>query len=208
MYGFDESTNTSSGGSKIQAGITENVLLKDVTYDHLKTDGTGQKVLRFVFADSNGATFTHIEFPIDYDSRLQAAKGWSKSKDDAERYVKQEFQSQGERIKHILSCYIPKDKCVFHAQTFEEFANGIIKLLGQTYNNVPVRIKTIYKKNSAYTTFPKRAVAPFIQNMSEVSRLTINPEWDNVTPPVPDTVESHTSVFDSTASAELDSAPW
>jgi hypothetical protein len=214
MYGFDETTATGGGNfGKIAAGIVENIHLKDISYDHLKADGSGDKVIKFVFADDAGATFTHIEFPIDFAQRLQLAKGWGKSTADAEAYVKQEYEAQGERIKHILSCFIPKDKCVVKAESFEQFAQGIIKLIGDNHRNVPVRIKTVYKGTSGYTTFPKRALKPFIQNMKEPNRLSIDSKWDNITPPVPDNDTYSTSAVFGAEKKEqsyesADEAPW
>lgn len=208
MYGFDEQTGASSGGSRIPAGITENVSLKDVVYESLKADGTGDDVLKFLFSDAASSSFTHIEFPIEADRLTELAKGWGKSQADAESYVKQQFDAQGERIKHILSCFIPKDKCVFRAKNFQEFADGVIKMLGETYVEVPCRVKIVYKKNSQYTTFPNRAFKPFIQPMNEPNRLVIDPKWDIVEAAAPDsTGDEWSSKEKATATAE-DAAPW
>ena len=95
MYGFDEQTGASEGRSRIPAGITENVFLKDVMYEPLKADGTGDDVIKFLFSDSAGSSFTHIEFPIDADRLTELAKGWGKSQADAESYTKQQFDAQG-----------------------------------------------------------------------------------------------------------------
>lgn len=207
MYGFDESTGASEGG-RMDAGITENVSLKDVMYENLKADGSGDKVLKFLFSDGKSNMFTHIEFPIDAPKLMELAKGWGKSTADAEAYVRQQFDAQGERIKHILSCFIPKDKCVFRASNFEEFANGVIEMLGQSYVDVPVRVKIVYKKNSQYTTFPNRAFKPFIQPMREPNRLVIDPKWDIVEPTVPDSSGDAWAASESTTAATADEAPW
>jgi hypothetical protein len=185
MYGFDENTSE-GGGARIPAGITENVNLNDVLFEPLKADGTGDQVLKFLFSDAGGSSFTHIEFPIDSKRLVELAIGWGKSKAEAESYSKTEYEAQGERIKHILSCFIPKDKCVFKASNFSEFAEGVIKLLGENHTGVDVRIKTVYKKGSQYTTFPKRAFKPFIQPMSIPNKIVIDPKWDIVEAPTPD----------------------
>ena len=205
MYGFDESTGA-GGGNYIAAGITENVFLKDVLFEPLKTDGSGDNVLKFMFSDSDNASFTHIEFPIDAKKLKELATGWGKTTAEAETYVKQQFDAQGERIKHILGCFIPKDKCVFRANSFEEFANGVIELLGQSYVSIPVRIKIVYKKNSKYTTFPNRAFKPFIQPMSAPNKLVVDPKWDNVTPTEPDSSSDEWS--SSAAAVPEEEAPW
>ncbi len=208
MYGFDEQTGASSGGSRIPAGITENVSLKDVVYESLKADGTGDDVLKFLFSDAANSSFTHIEFPIDADRLTELAKGWGKSQADAESYVKQQFDAQGERIKHILSCFIPKDKCVFRAKNFQEFADGVIKMLGETYVEVPCRVKIVYKKNSQYTTFPNRAFKPFIQPMREPNRLVIDPKWDIVEAAAPDSSGDAWSDNEKATATTEDAAPW
>ena len=208
MYGFDEQTGASSGGARIDAGITENVSLKDVLYEPLKADGTGDDVLKFLFGDPTGASFTHIEFPIEPDRLTELAKGWGKSQADAESYVKQQFDAQGERIKHILACFIPKDKCIFRANSFKEFAEGVITMLGQSHTDVPCRVKIVYKKNSQYTTFPNRAFKPFIQPMKEPNKLAIDPKWDIVEAAVPDSSGDAWDKSEETASATSDKAPW
>ena len=182
--------------------------LKDVVYEPLKADGSGDDVLKFLFSDAASSSFTHIEFPIDADRLTELAKGWGKSQADAESYVKQQFDAQGERIKHVLSCFIPKDKCVFRAANFKEFADGVIKMLGETYVDVPCRVKIVYKKNSQYTTFPNRAFKPFIQPMREPNRLVIDPKWDIVEAAAPDTSGDAWSDNEKATATTEDTAPW
>jgi hypothetical protein len=208
MYGFDEQTGASEGRSRIPAGITENVFLKDVMYEPLKADGTGDDVIKFLFSDTAGSSFTHIEFPIDADRLTELAKGWGKSQADAESYTKQQFDAQGERIKHILSCFIPKDKCVFRAANFKEFAEGVIKMVGDTYVDVPLRVKIVYKKNSQYTTFPNRAFKPFVQPMREPNRLAIDPKWDIVEAAEPDSSGDAWESNEKATASTADEAPW
>lgn len=205
MYGFDESTQT-GGSTRLPAGINENVFLKDILFEPLKADGDGDNVMKFMFADTNGDTFTHIEWPLDYDRLVTMAQGWGKPQADAEVYAKNEFRAQGERVQHILACFIPKDKCVFKADTFEQFVNGCIKLLGENHKDVPCRMKIVYKKGSNYTTFPKRAIKPFIQPMNEPTRIKIDPKWDITEAPTPDADDSF-SVAPKTNTAE-EEAPW
>jgi hypothetical protein len=206
MYGFDESTKIEGGGNYIPAGIVENVVLQDVFYEPLKADGDGDHVLKFLFADNTGATFNHIEFPIEYKRTLDMAKGWGKTSAEAEAFVRETYAAQGERIKHILSCFIPRDKCVFKANSFKEFAEGVIALLGNAHEGVEVRIKTVYKKNSSYTTFPRRAFKPFIQPMSVPNKLRIDPKYDIIEPPTPDTSDNFSG--QSNTAGDDNDAPW
>lgn len=205
MYGFDQSTQT-GGSSRLPAGINENVFLQDILFEPLKADGDGDTVMKFLFADANGDTFNHIEWPLDYDRLVNMAKGWGKQGAEAEVFAKNEFRAQGERVQHILSCFIPKDKCVFKADTFEAFVEGCIKLLGDNHKNVPCRMKIVYKKGSSYTTFPKRAIKPFIQAMSEPNKLKIDPKWDIIEAPEPDN-DDQFSVKPASNGAKEEEAP-
>ena len=207
MYGFDETTQV-TGSTRLPAGINENVYLKDILFEPLKADGDGDNVIKFMFADAAGSNFNHIEWPLDYDRLVSMAKGWGKQQAEAEVYAKNEFRAQGERVQHILSCFIPKDKCVFKADTFEKFAEGIIRLLGENHKDVPCRMKIVYKKGSNYTTFPKRAIKPFIQPMNEPSRIKIDPKWDNIEAPTPDTDDGFAVTPTTNTATDEPQAPW
>jgi hypothetical protein len=178
MYGFDEKT----GEGQVQlmnAGITENVKLTGVEFENSKSDGTGTMVLRFFFKDANAATFTHTEFAIDAERTKQNAITWGKA-EEAEEMVEREFQAQGERIKHILSCFLTNDKLVFaKTSSWEGFCNGIKEMLGLAYEGVLVRVKIVYNKKD-YLMFPKRAISPFIQAMSVPNGLRINAKYERV----------------------------
>lgn len=207
MYGFDETTGAPTN-KHLPTGINENVELKDVLYEPLRADGTGDSVLKFMFTDNTGASFNHLEYPMDFDSLLEKAKGWKSSTAEAEAWVKQQFEAQGERIKHILSCFIPRDKCVFKAKSFEEFAQGVITMLGTSHHGVLVRVKIIYRReDDKYTNFPRRAFKPFIQPMSEPNRLKIDPKWDILENVKPDTSADDWNATQSTTTEE-ETAPW
>ena len=191
MYGFDEKTPEAGGSNRLPAGINENVFLRDILFEPLKPE-SNDNVIQFLFSDANGASFKHLEWPLDYDKLVNLAKGWNKPQTEAEKWAKEQFTEQGQRVQHILSSFIPKDKCVFKADSFEEFAEGIIKLLGNQHTDKPVRLKIVYKKNSQYTSFPKKAYKAFIQPMSEPNRLRIDPKYDIVDAPEPDQDDSFT----------------
>jgi hypothetical protein len=178
MYGFDEKT----GEGQIQlmsAGITENVKLTGIEFENSKSDGTGTMVLRFFFKDAASATFTHTEFAIDADRTRQNAVAWGKA-EEAEEMVQREFEAQGERIKHILSCFLSNDKLVFaRTSSWEGFCQGVKDMLGQANEGVAVRVKIVYNKKD-YLMFPKRAISPFIQAMSVPNGLKINPKYERV----------------------------
>lgn len=212
MYGFDESTGAPSN-KYLPAGINENVELKEVLFEPLRSDGTGDEVLKFLFSNAQNEAFTFIEYPMDFDSLVEKAKGWKNTTAEAEAWVKQQFEAQGERIKHILSAFIPKDKCVFRANSFKDFADGVIKMLGTSHHGVLVRVKVVYRReDDKYTSFPKRAFKPFIQPMSEPNRIKIDPKWDiieNVKPDTSgDTWAANESSNESATTETTGKVPW
>lgn len=209
MYGFDETT-PAGAGNNLPSGINENVELKEVLYEPLKADGSGDSVLKFMFSDTSGASFNCIEFPLDYDNLVEKAKGWKNDTAEAESWAKQQFEAQGERIKHILSCFIPKDKCVFKAQSFKEFADGVISMLGTSHHGVLVRVKLIYRRDvDKYVNFPRRAYKPFIQPMSEPNRIRIDKKWDILENVQPDTSGDAWSKSETdSATSKEEKAPW
>jgi hypothetical protein len=81
-------------------------------------------------------------------------------------------------------------------------------MVGDTYVDVPCRVKIVYKKNSQYTTFPNRAFKPFIQPMSEPNRLVIDPKWDIVEAAQPDTSGDAWAASESTSTDTSEQAPW
>lgn len=178
MYGFDETTESSgSGGNLMSPGINENVKLIDIKYENSKQDGTGTDVLRFYFEDSDGATFNHTEFPIDRERVVENAKKWG---EDPKDLLQREESDFGARIKHIVECFVPAEKAKVKASSFEEFCEKVIELLGESYQDVPVRLKVILNKKD-FLTLPRKTFTPFIERMDqEGSKMKINPKYDKI----------------------------
>lgn len=178
-YGFDDSTNQSTGANIMAPGINENVKLVNVVYEPAKADGTGDLVLRFNFANKEGAKFSHVEWAIDEERERNNARAWGK---DVEQHVKDRYVAQSERIFHILSTFVPREvliKSVGKTDSFTSFCNALIEALGTAHVNQLVRIKVILNKKD-YLTFPMRAIKPFIQLMSEPNKLAIDPKWERI----------------------------
>lgn len=181
-YFMDESTvNTIK---LIPAGITENVKITDIAFEPLKQDGSGILVLRFKFEDAQGNTFTHTEFPVDPEQVKKNSQSWNRPYDEL---LSEAFRTLGSKVQHILMSFVPADKCKVYGKTWEEFAKKAIEIAGKAYEGQLFRIKLILN-NKDYTSFPRTAIAPFIQNMSiKPGTLVINPKYDRIIPATPDT---------------------
>lgn len=178
-YGFDDSTNQSSGANIMAPGINENVKLVNVVYEPAKADGSGDLVLRFNFQDQSGGKFSHVEWAIDEERERANARSWGK---DVEEHVKSRYVAQSERIFHILSTFVPREvliKSVGKTDSFTSFCNALIDALGTSHVDKLVRIKVILNKKD-YLTFPMRAIKPFIQKMEEPNKLAVDPKWERI----------------------------
>ena len=136
-YGFNNETVAESTNSKqFNAGITSGVTLEAITFESPRKDGTGDKVLIFTFRGPEGEVYRHIEWDVQYG--------------DEKKLV-----NMAKRIKHILTKFIPEEQAVLHGNSYEEFANGVIKLLGNNNVGKSVSIKLVYndKNNLQFTKY-------------------------------------------------------
>jgi hypothetical protein len=145
MYGFDNNTKSESTSLSFNAGIIEDVELESVAFTSPKKDGSGDPVLMFNFKGSNGETFRHIEWAVDM-TREDAAK---------------KLESMGKRVKHIVTKFIPEDKATLSGNSYAEFGNGVVNLVGSKNKGIKLRIKLVYKDNgnlafTPYTGFIER----------------------------------------------------
>ena len=136
-YGFNQETVAESTNSKqFNAGITNNVTLEEITFESPKKDGTGDKVLIFTFRGPEGEVFRHIEWDVqDGDEK--------------------KLENMAKRIKHILTKFIPEEQAVLQGNSYEEFSNGVIALLGSNNVGKSVAIKLVYndKNNLQFTKY-------------------------------------------------------
>ena len=177
MFEIDN-TPLKRGYNPMPAGTKENVQLTRVAYEPFKNDGTGDNVLKFEFVDDGGRQFTHNEWEIEPDRVKQNAKAWGQ---DYRELLEATMRDTTERIKHIMSCYMPLRDIQVKGSTWAEFAQAVIDNLGDKYKDVPVRIKLILN-NKDYTRFPKRAINDFIQPMSQPNTITFHPKYDRIEP--------------------------
>jgi hypothetical protein len=177
MFEIDN-TPLKRGYTPMPAGTNENVILTRVAYEPFKNDGTGDNVLKFEFQDDQGRQFTHNEWEIVPDRVKQNAKAWGQ---DYRELLEATMRDTTERIKHIMSCYMPLKEINVKGSNWTEFAQAVIDNLGDKFNDVPVRIKLILN-NKDYTRFPRRAINDFIQLMSQPNSISYHPKYDRIEP--------------------------
>lgn len=141
-YGFNQDTQSESTAKYFNAGITPNVELESVEFKSAKKDGTGEPVLMFNFKGENGETFRHIEWDVK----------------DAQDLAKAQ-EALGKRVKHIITKFIPEEKAILSGNTYAEFSQGVINLLGDSFKGKKVAIKLVYgskeypKQNYGFTKY-------------------------------------------------------
>ncbi len=219
MYNIDSTTEAPKASGPIPAGINENVQLKAVYFEALRQDGTGGNVLKFNFEDAAGRKFRHTEFEVEVDRVRANAQQWGK---DPDKSVRNALTGLAGRIKHILACFIPKDKVVITGNTWDEFGGNVVTILGDAFKGVDVRVKLILN-NKDYTMFPKQAFRPFVQRMDTPNTLEVDAKWERIVPKSSgasaDALDSllgdvaptpaATPTFDAPAAPAADtSAPW
>jgi hypothetical protein len=165
MYNIDQNTQSEAAGF---TGIQDNFELVAVRYGVVgKKEGSAAKGLMFDFKRGEKFTITHTEFPIDVERQKQYRKKIKvegvEREETAEEAVERAFKEQATRIKHIVSKFIAEDKIIIKASSFEEYANAVIKLLGDTFKGIKLRLKLIYN-NKNLLSFPK--FPKFVELMS------------------------------------------
>lgn len=201
MYGIDKTIQSESGFKTINVGLQENIEMTGLTYgpSSEKKDGAA-KGLIFNFKQEGGATFRHLEFPIDNDRETKNAETyWNKLVADNKtpeipkplfitQYVKRIYDAQASRIKHIMSKFISEDKTLVSGTTFEMFCNNVIAALGDSYKGKRLRLKLVYNYKD-YATFPK--YANFIELQTDApTTLRLTPKKDRIEKQTPDSAST------------------
>ena len=145
MYNINKTTDSEGGSVKfLDSGIHENVLLTNVEY---KTSEAGNDYLVFTF---------------EKEGRKVNLTEWKPSDTEPEKLANKET-NQGRRVKHIVTKFISEDAYIIEGADFKSFCEDTVRLLGDAYKGVKVRIKVIYNYNN-FTTLPR--YVPFIEQMS------------------------------------------
>ena len=154
----------------IDVGIHDNVALKTIEY---KISPNFNPFLVFTF-EKDGKLLTHTEYePKDKDGNI----------------LENKRKNQMIRLKHIATKFIKEDDFIIEIMNddFKEFCSQYLKLLGNKYVGVKVRIKVVYSDKN-FTSLPK--YVPFIERMdTEKTTLEIL-SIDKMTKDSPDKVES------------------
>jgi hypothetical protein len=195
--------DVAEGSKYLPGGIHENVTLTKIALEPMsKTNNT--TVLVFYF-EKSGYQFIYKEFPVNEEGVRTFAQITNRKPSE----VKSEMIQQiGARLTAIMSCFMPLSEINLDAESFEDLGKAIIEQLSDKIVGEQVRIKIVYNK-AGYTTFPKRAFTPFIQNMREPNAIVINPKYDNVTPPVKtdNTDDSKQDFYNDPEAQDADFAP-
>ena len=180
MYQINQTVQSEGSSTKIfPLGISENVEMTNVS---VETASNGNSYIKFSFTDSDGATVSNLEWPID-----TGQEGWEKK-----------MQSQMKRVKHIMTKFIDEDKVTIEAHDFASFCEQIIAKLGNSYVGKKLRVKTVYSYNN-YVSFPK--YVPFLEDMNvEKSKLTIT-DFDKMEKDEADNPSALTSTAPSNGTA-------
>lgn len=178
MYGISKDLAVNES-NYFDGGIHSDVILEKVTYENVKKDGTGKMVLAFHFKGSKGETFRHVEWPVESSDANAESK----------------VVNMGKRIKHILTKFVPEEKVVIeNVETFEQYCNAIITILGTSNVDKKVAIKLLYD-DKGNLGFPK--YIGFIAN--DASALKVS-NTEKITKPTPNSagdLTAATSVTDA-----------
>lgn len=139
----------STGSSYIDAGINENIKLKEV---NVRKSPTDLDFLEIVFEDTEGRTATFTEWKNQKNM-------WIKTDEDLQRRDDLQFG----RILQIINCFVDNvPEASF--TTFAEMINWVKNTLDSASNkNALVRLKIVYDRNN-YTRVSTNGI--FIEPMS------------------------------------------
>ncbi len=177
----------------VSSGKHENVKITEFTTDRTQS-GTLTLLVKFQTAD--GKAFQQRFFPVNAENiRKNISKFRGQS---AEQVIEDQTRRVSAQITHILSAFVPKQNIFFTADTWEEYIEKVVEIAGTNYESELFRCKLVYNK-SGYIEFPRSTVRPFFENMKEKDNITINPKYDNITPPAAtdeDSLEPNAEVTD------------
>lgn len=170
-----------TGSSYIEAGINDNIILKEV---NVKKSPTNKDFIEFIFEDENGKVATMTEWKNEKNM-------WIKTDEDLQRRDDLQFG----RILQIIGCYLE----TIPEATFDSF-NGMINWAKTTLDNIQerekqhLRLKVVYDKNN-YTKVSTNGI--FVESMfiktSQIKKLS----RDNFERQVVADVETQSAPFSS-----------
>ena len=170
-----------TGSSYIEAGINDNIILKEV---NVKKSPTNKDFIEFIFEDENGKVATMTEWKNEKNM-------WIKTDEDLQRRDDLQFG----RILQVVRCYLE----TIPEATFDSF-NGMINWAKITLDNIQekekqlLRLKVVYDKNN-YTKVSTNGifVEPMSVGTSQIKKLS----RDNFERQVVADVETQSAPFSS-----------
>lgn len=184
-YNVDSSVKLElSTTNYLEAGIHEDVELKSIRFG---VSPKGNEFIEFSFVDPSGRSLIHTEYkPTGTD----------------EEKVLSRTINQIKRIKQIILCFVPESEYVVHANTYKEFCENTIKIVGNRNTGKKLRVKAVYS-DKGFITLPGYSKFKFIESMDipkEKSGIRIL-SLDQITRPVLTGSNPTVSPFDTIADA-------
>lgn len=141
----------------IPPGIHENIKMTDVKYSETIK---GNEFLAFYFEDKHGNTLSHTEWPV------RATRPVTAMSEDERKKFEATIAMQMSRIKQIIETFLPRGSYDdIEANSFKDYSEKLIKLLGNKYKDVLLRVKVVYDRNN-WTALARDANRQFIEPMS------------------------------------------
>lgn len=175
----------------LEAGITKNVEMLKAAPDIMKTKGgESYNTILFEFQSEDGITFTHREFEINESQTRQIAA--EKFNTDPQKFLDNKKRQQGQRVFHIMKCFVPEEKINIPNVPILEAGEKIKEILGESFKGVKVDIllsydkkgfakfpNTFYQKGETMYPFcvPSSGVYP---NGAEAPELKIHPQYHKI----------------------------
>lgn len=176
-YGFNEGTGISE---QLSGGKHTGVELVSIKFEDLSATNF-TKVLRFTFK-KDGMSFRHTELPVD----TAVIARWNFKKSTYEETVARKFRELGERLKHIYTGLTGDHRINLEKEFWQEFCEQYIAMIGTRYEGKRFCIKVVYN-DKGYTTFPERAISPFLVTDENQHLIKIDSQHDKVLQPYPKT---------------------
>ena len=161
-----------SGNSYISPGIHEDIVLTNVEY---RVSEKGNEFLAFYFENEIGEKLPHTEWQVRFGENMD-----EKEKEAYESKV----VNQMRRVQRIVTAFIPDDEFDFEVDTFKDFAENTVKILGDRYKDKKVRLKVVYD-NRNFASIPTYTRYPWIESMevpvekSKIRKLSID-RWERL----------------------------
>lgn len=189
------SVNINKDNNYVEAGIIENVELKNVRY---AVSPNGSEFIEFSFEDENGNKLTQTEYKPSSDDNTKLL---DKTVKQMKRIMQIVCGSDDKNPDTIT--FISPSEYKIAANDFKSYCEAVIRILGNRFVGKKVRIKAVYS-DKGYVTLPKYSTYVFIEPMSlpkEKSKIRILGIDQIVRPELSRPTFSNSSPFETIAAA-------